>query len=82
MIDAILIFLGIVTCMVLCFVLAAFHEYMAQKRSYNNGVCPECGTRLEYLSRDRHGAKCYRCPKCHYKAWVHLFEPKDNPGGT
>lgn len=41
-----------------------------EKRAYNNGVCPECGEKLELFTFDSQGGRGYGCVKCPYHTWV------------
>lgn len=41
-----------------------------EKRNYNNGVCPHCGTKLTNFDMGSSGARGYTCKKCNYTTWV------------
>lgn len=41
-----------------------------EKKAFNNGFCPECGSRLEYFDTDSQGGRGYCCRKCNYHTWV------------
>jgi hypothetical protein len=44
--------------------------YREEKREYNDGICPKCGTPLENFDVDSQGGRGYVCTKCHYVCWV------------
>ena len=41
-----------------------------ERKWFNGGICPECGTRLEYFGSDSQGGRGYLCEKCGYHTWV------------
>ena len=41
-----------------------------EKRAFNNGICKQCGSKLEYFDTDSQGGRGYTCRHCHYTAWV------------
>ena len=46
-----------------------YHKYHAEKRDYNNGICPHCKTKMKFVACDgvyRH----YKCYECNYKTSV------------
>ena len=64
---------------VVCFLLFSGGMYMwisgmiaKEKREYNNGVCPKCNSRLQYIETDMDNEKrLYVCSKCNdYHTWI------------
>ena len=41
-----------------------------EKKGFNNGVCPRCGTFLRHFDNDSQGGRGYICDKCLYVTWV------------
>lgn len=41
-----------------------------EKKHFNNGCCPECGTKLRCFATDSQGARGYTCDACGYHTWV------------
>ena len=41
-----------------------------EKKRFNNGVCPECFTKLNLFDYDSGYARGYVCDNCHYTVWV------------
>lgn len=48
-----------------------------EKRDYNNGICPKCGTKLTHFDNDSQGGRGYTCRKCGYTTWVSWFADKN-----
>lgn len=42
----------------------------SEKKSYNNGICNECGTKLYHFDNDSQGGRGYVCNECNYTTWV------------
>lgn len=49
----------------------------AEKREYNNGMCPKCGSRLVLTDMDSQGGRWYTCSHrydktdpCDYDCWI------------
>lgn len=47
-------------------VLAVYFE----KKSFNNGICPYCNTKLNCFDMDSQGGRGYTCKRCDYTTWV------------
>lgn len=41
-----------------------------EKKSYNNGLCPICGTKLRLFDYDSQGSRGYCCDNCDYHTWI------------
>ena len=41
-----------------------------EKKSYNKGICKECGTELRHFDNDSQGARGYVCDNCQHTVWV------------
>ena len=41
-----------------------------EKKSYNRGICIECGKKLRLFDHDSHGGRGYCCDNCCYHTWV------------
>lgn len=41
-----------------------------EKRSFNNGICKECGNKLVHFDTDSQGGRGYTCRHCDYTIWV------------
>lgn len=59
--------------------LFALFGYLIEKRLYNKGICPNCGTPLRYFDTDSQGGRGYICDSCKYCIWVSypFIEVKD-----
>ena len=42
----------------------------SERKWFNNGICPKCGTRLKYFDTDSQGGRGYTCEKSNYCTWV------------
>ncbi len=44
----------------------------SEKKRFNNGICPKCGTNLKLSVNmiDSQGGRGWTCPKCYYNVWV------------
>lgn len=40
-----------------------------ERKNFNKGVCPNCGTKLRYFDADSQGGRGYTCDKCNYTTW-------------
>ena len=45
------------------------------KRGFNNGICPKCGTPLRHFDNDSQGGQGWKCDHCDYTTWVSWFNP-------
>lgn len=41
-----------------------------ERKDFNNGICPLCGTNLRYFDSDSQGGRGYCCDNCSYRTWV------------
>lgn len=41
-----------------------------EKKGFNNGICPLCGTKLRYFDSDSQGGRGYCCDNDDYHTWV------------
>lgn len=44
--------------------------FLAEKRNWNGGTCPDCGVRWRSTSTDSSGANGYVCPSCKKTIYV------------
>ena len=51
-------------------VLLVLFARLNEKKRFNDGVCPECFTKLNLFDCDSGGARGYVCDNCHYTVWV------------
>jgi len=42
----------------------------SESKSYNNGICKDCGKKLKCFDMDSQGGRGYTCKKCDYTTWV------------
>ena len=49
--------------------------YLKEKKDFNDGKCPRCGTNLKYFDTDSQGGQGWTCDKCGYTTWVSWFNP-------
>lgn len=42
----------------------------SEKKSWNNGICPNCGHKLRLFGCDSQGGDGWTCDKCDYTTWV------------
>lgn len=52
-----------------------FFGYYLEKRGFNNGICPKCGTPLRHFDNDSQGGQGWTCDRCDYTTWVSWFNP-------
>ena len=50
-------------------VLSVFSIHL-EKKGFNEGFCPRCGTFLRQFDTDSQGGRGYICDKCLYATWV------------
>ena len=48
--------------------------YKNELKSFNNGVCPNCGTKLRHFDDDSQGGQGWRCDNCSYITWISWFK--------
>jgi predicted amidophosphoribosyltransferase len=61
----------IITAMVLVLLaVCMFFARAAEKRDYNDGICPVCGEELRHFDNDSQGGRGYCCDSCNYHTWV------------
>lgn len=41
-----------------------------EKKHFNGGYCPNCGSYMRHFDTDSQGGRGYTCDKCHYHTWV------------
>ena len=51
-------------------IVGLFHSIFAEKKDYNNGICPRCGNKLYHFDTDSQGGRGYCCHKCPYFTWI------------
>lgn len=42
--------------------------YSSEDKNWNNGYCPECGTKYECVGKLKNTGYAYSCPNCFHKA--------------
>lgn len=55
--------------LIVIFVLAIYVAY-SEYKSFNKGLCPKCGKKLECFDIDSQGGRGYVCRDCNYYTWV------------
>lgn len=50
--------------------------YHREKKDFNNGICPHCGTKLKHFDNDSHGGEGWCCDECGYFTWISWFKGK------
>lgn len=46
-------------------------SFYVQRKRFNNGICPKCGSKMKLFEFDENGDRTYCCPQCRkYKAKV------------
>ena len=63
------IFIGAVGMIIVLYFMGQICAYFERKR-WNKGYCPRCGSKWKYFDSDSTGAKGYICDKCHNKLWI------------
>jgi len=48
---------------------AMYLDSKFEARSFNNGICPKCGTNLK-LFRGSQGRRGWKCSNCDYLIWI------------
>ena len=51
-----------------------YFGYYSEKKRFNNGICPKCGTPLRHFDNDSQGGQGWRCDKCDYVTWISWFK--------
>lgn len=41
-----------------------------ERKNWNGGVCPRCGTNLRKFDTDSRGCEGWVCDNCHHTIWV------------
>lgn len=59
----------VIVILILLLILSPIGE-MLERRDFNNGRCPHCGTSLRCFDTDSQGGRGYTCDKCNYTTWV------------
>ena len=62
-----IIVLVVVGLILACGCLFTIHH---ERKGFNNGECPCCGTKLRHFDNDSQGGRGYICDKCRYDVWV------------
>lgn len=63
--DITIIMLVIAIIYIVCRIAITF-----EKRSFNNGICKKCGSKLHHFDTDSQGGRGYTCSHCDYYIWV------------
>ena len=67
-----MIIVGII--LILLIITGCIYGYSREKKDFNNGICPICGTPLRHFDDDSQGGQGWRCDKCGYTAWISWFK--------
>ena len=57
--------IGIMVAIVLLFAIGIPLAYRSEKKAFNNGKCPHCGSDLKWEDSDSQGGRLWMCPS-HY----------------
>ena len=70
--NILFITLGIVIiCFIICGIIWA---NIKEKKDFNNGICPKCGTPLRHFDDDSQGGQLWCCDKCGYFTAITWFK--------
>ena len=47
-----------------------------ERKDFNGGICPKCGTLLRHFDNDSHGAQGWTCDECDYTTWISWLKYK------
>ena len=67
-----MIIVGII--LILLIIAGCIYGYSREKKDFNNGICPTCGTQLRHFDNDSQGGQGWCCDKCGYTAWISWFK--------
>lgn len=68
--------LFILFCLICLFMLFCFYGYIKEKKEWNNGICPHCGSKWICFDVDSRGGRMYKCET--RKHYVDISYPVDN----
>lgn len=63
------IFIVAVVAIVVIYCMSIICSVLERKR-WNKGYCPRCGTKWKFFDYDSTGARGYTCDKCNNKLWL------------
>lgn len=72
MIFMINLIIGII--LLLFMIVGCIYAYVSEKRHFNNGICPICGTPLKHFDEDSQGGQGWCCKRCNYTTWISWFK--------
>lgn len=61
---------------ILFFIILFARSY--ERKTWNNGRCPDCGERWKYFDTDSQGGRGYYCSKCNKTIWISYNVDKVN----
>ena len=67
-----MIIVGII--LILLIIAGCIYGYSCEKRHFNGGFCPNCGTMLRHFDDDSQGGQGWRCDTCGYTTWISWFK--------
>ena len=73
-----ILFYILMTIMVIVFISMGIFTRMREKKDFNGGICPRCGSRLKNFDMASDGSRGYDCPKCGYTTWCSYDVDKIN----
>jgi hypothetical protein len=47
-------------------IIMSFYDIHCEKKDFNKGICPRCGSKLYLFDIDSQGGRGYCCRKCPY----------------
>lgn len=73
-----ILFYILMTIVIIAFISTGIFARRKEKKDFNGGVCPRCGSRLKNFDMASDGSRGYDCPKCDYTVWVSYNADKIN----
>lgn len=70
-----LIFIGVI---IIGTIISDFYDSKKNKERFNNGICPNCSTWLEYKGETNSQDRIYRCSNCGHTVKIPLFSGIDS----
>ena len=50
-----------------------------EKKSYNKGICPKCGFKLNLSHKNYYNKECiYECPRCGNAIFLYWYDPEED----